>query len=156
MVWPLKLAVHRERPNQGSHHSFPSGDAASAAAAAWPLQRIHPLALPAAATAVCGVAAGRVLTGAHYPSDVLAGAAIGALAGGLAVATLRRARLRLSWRHFAAAAAALAVAGVLAGTLKPRGDLERMASVMIFLGPPAALAVALRVFRVWRRRRRRS
>jgi undecaprenyl-diphosphatase len=61
--------------------SFPSGHSASAAAFAtgvaleWPL-----LAAPVGALAA-GVAASRVVTGVHYPSDVLAGTALGLGAG---------------------------------------------------------------------------
>jgi membrane-associated phospholipid phosphatase len=63
--------------------SFPSGHSASAAAFAagvaleWPL-----LAAPVGVLAA-GVAASRVATGVHYPSDVLAGAALGLGAGAL-------------------------------------------------------------------------
>jgi diacylglycerol kinase family enzyme/membrane-associated phospholipid phosphatase len=61
--------------------SFPSGHAASAAAFATGVALENPyLALPVAALAV-GVAASRVVTGVHYPTDVVAGAALGVAAG---------------------------------------------------------------------------
>jgi undecaprenyl-diphosphatase len=153
MVWPIKVAVHRERPNASSHYSFPSGDAAAAAAAAWPLMARFPRGVPFIAAGVGAVAAGRVLTGAHYPSDVAAGAALGALAGGLSVAFLRRVRLRLTWRHFAGSAAVLVLSALCLGAIGKRGDLERMATAMAIYGPPAALAVACRVLRAVRRAR---
>ena len=57
--------------------SFPSGHAASAAAFATGVALEDPrLAVPVAALAV-GVGLSRVVTGVHYPSDVVAGAAIG-------------------------------------------------------------------------------
>lgn len=61
--------------------SFPSGHAASAAAFATGVALENPyLALPVAALAA-GVAASRVVTGVHYPTDVVAGAAVGVAAG---------------------------------------------------------------------------
>ncbi|NQD37777.1 phosphatase PAP2 family protein [Permianibacter sp. IMCC34836] len=83
----LKLTTNRERPDHGSHNAFPSGHASSAFASAslisatlrhcgW-LDRQHWLAdtlLYGSATAVSWA---RVEAGVHYPSDVLAGAALG-------------------------------------------------------------------------------
>lgn len=104
-VTPLKLAVGRVRPysvlkaqkagvplQKTSHHfSFPSGDAASVFAVAgalapslgWPAGPM----LLAAAGAVGGL---RVTSLAHYPSDALAGMAIGLVAGWLATRLLAK------------------------------------------------------------------
>lgn len=61
--------------------SFPSGHSASAAAfATGVLLEAPALGLPVAAVAA-GVAASRVFTGAHYPSDVVAGLSLGVGAG---------------------------------------------------------------------------
>jgi membrane-associated phospholipid phosphatase len=66
--------------------SFPSGHSASAAAfATGACIEMPSLALPVGALAV-GVATSRVVVGAHYPSDVIAGSALGV---GAALLTLR-------------------------------------------------------------------
>jgi diacylglycerol kinase family enzyme/membrane-associated phospholipid phosphatase len=64
--------------------SFPSGHSASAAAFATAVAMEAPplVAVPVAGLATA-VAASRVVTGAHYPSDVLAGAALGGTAAAL-------------------------------------------------------------------------
>ena len=74
---PLIRQLHRVPDSS----SFPSGHAASAAAFATGVALENPyLALPVAALAA-GVAASRVVTGVHYPTDVVAGAAVGVAAG---------------------------------------------------------------------------
>lgn len=88
-----KTLVRRKRPVLGavplirqmrpmpSSSSFPSGHAASAAAFATGVALENPwLALPVAALAA-GVASSRVVTGVHYPSDVVAGVCLGVSAG---------------------------------------------------------------------------
>jgi membrane-associated phospholipid phosphatase len=101
LVWPLKMTVGRERPRGQSHVSFPSGDAAAIAAAVVPLAAGAPLFMPAVGGVVAGVAFGRVFQGAHYPSDVLAGIAVGLVAGGLALLVCRRlSPAGLRERHF--------------------------------------------------------
>ncbi len=88
----VKLLVQRARPvvddalTSASGYSFPSGHAANAAAAAtalvvllWPLlrARVRGAVVAAAAVVVAATAANRVLLGMHYPSDVVAGVALG-------------------------------------------------------------------------------
>ena len=100
---PMKIAGARPRPDwdalrvpqqrrvrMPSSTSFPSGHSASAAAfavAVGDLLPAHRMPLRAAASIV---AFSRVYTGVHYPSDVLVGAAVGALLGRLASRTVRR------------------------------------------------------------------
>jgi undecaprenyl-diphosphatase len=90
----LKTAVGRHRPVVGHPvaiwhgDSFPSGHAAGAASVYLPLALILVMwlkskwrqwAIASTAAGVClVVAASRVLLGAHYPSDVVAGLALGA------------------------------------------------------------------------------
>ncbi|MHA6764005.1 bifunctional phosphatase PAP2/diacylglycerol kinase family protein [Streptacidiphilus sp. PAMC 29251] len=66
--------------------SFPSGHAASAAAFATAVTLESPWLGAAVIPLAAAVAGSRVYTGAHYPSDVVAGAALGA---GVAALTLR-------------------------------------------------------------------
>ena len=73
LIWPIKLTVQRERPNQNNHHSFPSADSAAVAASVTPLVAWSIKLLPAAGLVVLSVAGSRVLYGAHYPADVCAG-----------------------------------------------------------------------------------
>jgi membrane-associated phospholipid phosphatase len=86
----VKLAVRRERPLIGGHPalakapsklSFPSAHATSSFAAATALGRVEPRARPALFTLAAAICVGRPYLGMHYPSDVLAGAALGAVLG---------------------------------------------------------------------------
>jgi len=90
LVWPVKLAVGRERPGFVNNHSFPSGDAATAVAFCTPLLTASPWTAPLAVVITGGVVAGRVYDGRHFPSDVLAGVAFGLVASAIALAVLRR------------------------------------------------------------------
>lgn len=86
----LKFVEPRARPYippdrvgaiaSGYYHSFPSADAASAFAGAIAVGLIFPRARPWLLLAACVVAAMRVLRLAHWPSDVIAGAAVGVVA----------------------------------------------------------------------------
>ncbi|MER5642135.1 phosphatase PAP2 family protein [Kitasatospora sp. NPDC002227] len=80
------VPVVRRLVRQPFTSSFPSGHSASAAAFATALAIESPLLGALAAPVAAGVMASRVYVGVHYPSDVLAGAALGA---GAAALTLR-------------------------------------------------------------------
>lgn len=82
VVGAMKLGIERERPDRSDSMSFPSAHSASAACIAAVLwERYGPWAgIPAAAVA-SAVALSRIQIGEHYPSDVVAGLAIGAACG---------------------------------------------------------------------------
>lgn len=86
----VKRAVRRERPRSRPaagtrRYSFPSTHAAVAIAVALTGTASAPpwLTVTAHAAVVCA-ALGRIRDGRHYPSDVLAGAMLGAVAGAVA------------------------------------------------------------------------
>lgn len=81
---PLHLVARERRVRRiPVTTSFPSGHSASAAAFAVGVAREAPeLALPVGLLA-SAVALSRIWTGAHYPSDVVVGVAVGATAGAL-------------------------------------------------------------------------
>lgn len=89
----IKKAVGRRRPVITDHPplarapsklSFPSAHATSSAAAAVALSRVEPSARIPLGVLAAALCLGRPYLGMHYPSDVLAGAALGALLGKLA------------------------------------------------------------------------
>ena len=74
----LKRSVGRPRPlNPEDTYSMPSGHATVAFSAATALSHRYPKWRVAFYTVAGGVAFARVYLGRHYPSDVLAGAAVG-------------------------------------------------------------------------------
>jgi len=90
--YAIKVAIGRERPLIEDHPplarapsklSFPSAHATSSFAAATAFGRVEPrTSLPLYALAA-GICVSRPYLGMHYPSDVLAGVALGTLIGGL-------------------------------------------------------------------------
>jgi len=86
----LKPAIHRARPFEstpnilviGRHSdtaSFPSGHTATAVAGAIVFTRLFPAASVAWWVLAAAIAYARVYLGVHYPSDVIAGAMVGAV-----------------------------------------------------------------------------
>jgi undecaprenyl-diphosphatase len=73
----------------GSGPGLPSGHAASSVAGAIIIGYFARRALPWLAILAAAIAASRVYAGLHYPTDVLAGAGLGAVFGLLGVAAVR-------------------------------------------------------------------
>jgi membrane-associated phospholipid phosphatase len=63
--------------------SFPSAHSTSSVAAATAFGRVEPRARPYLYTLAAAICVGRPYLGMHYPSDVLAGVALGAVVGAL-------------------------------------------------------------------------
>ncbi|MFI6039083.1 phosphatase PAP2 family protein [Streptomyces sp. NPDC051315] len=89
----VKRIVRRPRPahvaplvRTAGRHSFPSSHATSAAAAAVAYGTLGAHVVPPLAAAVC---LSRLVVGVHYPSDVAAGAALGALAARIGARWMR-------------------------------------------------------------------
>ncbi|MGW3206041.1 phosphatase PAP2 family protein [Streptomyces sp. NPDC001135] len=98
----LKLLVREDRPCRSLHvkvleacpapgdWSFPSNHAAIAAAAAMALLFVSRRLGAVGTAAALAMAASRIWVGAHYPHDVVAGIAVGALAGLSLMTMVRR------------------------------------------------------------------
>lgn len=90
----LKASVHEMRPDRSGNSSFPSRHTSYAftvaSVAVHELVRFSHFWVPAAHTVANAVAMQRVYAGCHYPSDALAGAALGIVSGevGYAVSDL--------------------------------------------------------------------
>jgi undecaprenyl-diphosphatase len=90
---PLKFALPRHRPfarrlanvvgSRPTDPSSPSGHTAGSFAAAVALAAFYPMDAPILLALACGVGASRVYLGHHFPSDVVAGAGLGAALGAL-------------------------------------------------------------------------
>lgn len=131
LIWPFKIGVGRERPAFHNFQSFPSGDAATAAAFVTPLAGISPWSLPTAILITGGVASERVYYGRHYASDVLSGVGFGILASAIALGVMRR------WR-WCPERIWFAVVGFL---------IMAMAGISLFR--PHGAPYMLRVLQVW-------
>jgi undecaprenyl-diphosphatase len=98
----LKVAVGEGRPSEPDplvtvphSHSFPSGHAATAFAAATVLSSLVPRAAPAFFLLAAAIGYSRLYAGVHWPLDVLGGALIGTATALLLLAVARRRSGRL-------------------------------------------------------------
>jgi undecaprenyl-diphosphatase len=102
----VKDLTHRARPFEAHPQihplyvvhssSFPAGHAATAFAGATVLSYVVPRAAPVLFVVAALIGFSRVYVGVHYPTDVLAGAAIGVAVGALTVLCARRLRKPLA------------------------------------------------------------
>jgi len=82
LVEPIKFATHRERPDGSNHQAFPSGHAAITFATATVIERHLGWRKSLLGYGIASyVAASRLHDNRHYLSDVVFGAAVGAIAG---------------------------------------------------------------------------
>ena len=100
LIQGLQILV--SRPHD---YSFPSGHSANSLTCAWTIFRLAPkkYGVPALVLAVL-IALSRLYVGVHYPTDVLAGAAIGVLLSEVALRALRRPLRAWDAKHPAAKA----------------------------------------------------
>ena len=99
LYWCLKRGTRRQRPFEQCHDiracmrvpdpfSFPSGHTLHAVAFAVLLSAFYPAVAPLLTLFAALVGVARVVLGLHYPSDVLAGAAIGLVTANIALLAL--------------------------------------------------------------------
>ena len=103
----VKDATHRTRPFVAHHQihplyvvhssSFPAGHAATAFAGAVLLSLLAPRLAPLLLALAALIGLSRIYDGVHYPTDVLAGAALGALVGAASAVAVRVSGLRFDF-----------------------------------------------------------
>ncbi len=136
ITWVLKVGIGRVRPN-GSPLAFPSGDSAPAAAMIVPLMLLSRWTLLLTVPAATAAALRRVVYQYHWPSDILAGLAVGLLASLLA--------RRLIWpRYFPPRWAwlGLAIFASVGGSLGMIGEVEDVWQFLEAYGPGLGALIA--------------
>ena len=154
IVAPTKALVERQRPSGRDARSFPSGDAAGVAAFVVPVVSAFPAAIPAAVVGLVAIGTARMATGFHFPSDILAGIAIGILSGVfvlyLKISLNARIRRFLRRRWFAAAL------GLFILIRLPMASGSDVRQFLLIFGPALVLAAVAPFLRARLRRRRSS
>ena len=88
-LFPLLSQRFADQPYSRAYQSFPSAHSATAAGLAVALAALYPAGRWWFATLAALCLVQRIDAGAHYPSDTLAGAALGCFVGAIAVGALR-------------------------------------------------------------------
>jgi 4-amino-4-deoxy-L-arabinose transferase-like glycosyltransferase/membrane-associated phospholipid phosphatase len=150
LVGGLRYGTQRERPAGNNHLSFPSGDAAGAAAFAGVIAAGSARVTPALAVGVAAVSWARVAQWKHHPSDVLAGVAVGLATAAAILVWLPPWWRRVRRRWFGVAALAGGVVWLAVALDRGGGrDFVRF----LWLWAPALALVALAPWiRAWARR----
>ena len=154
LVTPLKIVVGRERPAFTNDESFPSGDAATAAAFCVPLLTASPWTAPLAAVITGGVITGRIYDGRHFPSDALTGAALGLVASAIALAILRRWRWRPPRRWFFLAGILIIAFAVI--NLSWARATPFVLDFLRIWGPPGVFLLIARLLPTWQRKQKQT
>lgn len=154
IVAPTKALVERQRPSGRDARSFPSGDAAAVAAFVVPVVSAFPAAIPAAVVGIVAIGTARIATGFHFPSDILAGIAIGILSGAfvlyLNISLNARIRRFLRRRWFAAAL------GLFILIRLPMASGSDVRQFLLIFGPALVLAAVAPFLRARLRTSRRA
>lgn len=155
LVWPIKLTVQRERPSLSNRLSFPSADSAAVAASAVPLVAWSLKLFPAAGLVVLSVAGSRVFYGAHYPTDVCVGMALGILAGIIAIRLNRKWRWSPGWMGWVCTSFVFYLAHMLLALSGAGGDFsgERIFIFLKIYGIVILFIFAARFIPVFYRKR---
>jgi 4-amino-4-deoxy-L-arabinose transferase-like glycosyltransferase/membrane-associated phospholipid phosphatase len=152
IVAPMKFTFERQRPNARDTRSFPSGDAAAIAAFMVPIAMAFPVARPLAVGGIAAIGAARVAVGFHFPSDILAGIAIGffssafILSRKISLKPKVRRLLKRSWLIVAL----MFLVGVR-GLVDIGSDMRDFLSIF---GPAAGLVAVFPFIRAWARKKR--
>ncbi len=153
IVTPAKLIVGRSRPDGSDRMSFPSGDVASLAAFVVPVASASPAIRLVGFAGVVAVGAVRVANGFHFPSDVLAGMAIGIFVGAIVLSakfSLKPKTRRLVRRSWLAAALGCLV--LIHVFLPSVGNFRTFFGIF---GPLTVLLAVSPFIRAWLRSRRK-
>jgi 4-amino-4-deoxy-L-arabinose transferase-like glycosyltransferase/membrane-associated phospholipid phosphatase len=152
IVAPMKFTFERQRPNARDTRSFPSGDAAAITAFMVPIAIAFPAARPIAVGGIAAIGVARVAVGFHFPSDILAGIAIGFFSSAVVLSrkiSLKRKVRRLLKRSWLAATLGLVV--LVRMLMESGGDMRGFLSIF---GPAAGLVAVFPFIRAWARKQR--